>query len=212
MKRDLEEQRRRASAGQPAAEKSPIPAVSPNHPQATAQPQAFTSPQAAPESDGTPPQTDAEKTKELEQEEKFNLRKKALEEDLEAVMTPEDIKSYIFKGRLAKEVTLFSGQLKATFQSLNPTEWLEVDKRVATYRNEGVYTEAGISNQRTIVMLSHAWTHADGKPLSAQSDPAVREKHIRKLANFVVNRAAAAFNNIEELTELALYEKKFIKK
>ena len=197
MKRDLEEQRRRAAEQEARKpEEPPAPAMG--------IPLGSEPPPPSPEQ--------AEKTAELSKEEEYRKVRAELEADLETTITVDDVKDYIFKGRLAKEVCIIGGHLKGTFQSMNPTEYMEIDKRMATFRDESAYTPDGLSNQRAILVLSYVWVNANGRPLSAKNDPVKREEHIRKLSVQVVNMASAAYTKFDELLQLVLHEKKFIKK
>lgn len=200
MQRDLEEARRKAETKEPAP----------------AQPHAANRPGTPADAPAAAPQpTDKEKAKEKaedDQEAKYRELKESIEKRIEASITPEDIKEYIFKGSLTKEVSVIPGVLKCAFKTLTPTEYFEIDKREAGFRDEGKFTLDGITNQRALVTLSYAWIAADGKPLSAQSDPAVREKHIRKLGAHVVEFAVSANQDFNTLLKLVMQEKAFLKK
>jgi hypothetical protein len=197
MQQDLEEQRRRAAQAKPAerpvmaAEVPIVPAV------------------ALPEA---PEVVKTKEDEEAKQEEEFKRLKASIEKRLETTITAEDIKEYIFKGALTKEVSVIPGILKCAFRTLTPTEYFEIDKREATFRDEGKFTVDGISNHRAIVTLSYAWIAADGKPISSANDPLIREKHIRKLGAHVVDFATAANQNFNDLLKLTLQEKAFLKK
>jgi hypothetical protein len=207
MQKDLEDARRKA------ANKGAPPEASSMQPHAANRPPMSSDVPAAPQAPGQPaaPPT-AEETAEAVQEAKFKELKESIEKRLETTITPEDIKDYIFKGSLTKTVSVIPGVFKCAFKTLTPTEYFEIDTREAAFRDEGKYTLDGIMNQRAIVTLSYAWIAADGKPLSAKNDPALREKNIRVLGSHVVEFAVSANQDFNTLLKLVLQEKAFIKK
>lgn len=147
-----------------------------------------------------------------EKEEQFLALKKAYEESLQTTITEDDVKDYIFKGRLTKEVNIITGVVKGTFQTLTPDEHMEIDARTAEYRENSKYTSEGVSNQSSLVRLSYLWLAANGKPLSASNDPKTREKFIRKMGTHLVDAASVKYNELDMLLKLALKEKDFVKK
>lgn len=199
MQKDLEDARRKSEAAKPPA-----------HPAAEAPQEPVMAPEPSPEEPVDPkipkPLTAAEKQAEYV---KF---KTELEEDLETTLTVEDIKEYVFRGRITKEVSAIPGVLKCTFQTLNPSEHLEIDKRVAEYQTEGAYTSEGIANQRSLVTLSYVWLAANGKPLSAKNEPPKREDAVRKCGVDVVDSVAKAYQKFKTLVTVVMQEKSFIKK
>jgi hypothetical protein len=195
MIKDMEARRRQQEAAPPPA-----------HPKAPPPPVVAEAETPEPEA------PEAKKAGEPSKEEQYVTLRKNLEERLDTTITPEDIKEYIFKGVLSKEVTIVPGLLKGTFRTLTPTEIMEIDKREASFRDEGKYTIDGVSNQRALVTLSYSWVAAAGKPLSGQNEPAVREKHIRRLGVHIVDAAVSANTDFNALVRLVLQERAFVKK
>lgn len=196
MQKDLEEQRRKA----PEPPKPPqVPVEAPVMEAAPAQEEAI----------------EAKKPKEptdAEREAEYIKYKAELEKDLDVALTVEDIKDYVFRGRIVKEVSAIPGVLRCTFQTMNPSEHLEIDKRVAAYQNEGAYTSEGIANQRSILTLSYVWIAANGKPLSAKNEPSKREDAVRKCGTDVIDRVTSAFMKFKTLVNVVMQEKSFVKK
>jgi hypothetical protein len=149
---------------------------------------------------------------EVDRAAEFAKVRKDLEEELETTITEADIKDYIFKGRLTKEVTIFPGHLRATFQTLDAVEFMEVDKRKATYVADTTFTSDGVANHQAIITLSYAWVAANGKPLAANGEAEKREKFIRRMGAITIDAASTKFRELNTLINLALNEKKFVKK
>lgn len=191
------------------------PAQPPPHPSqvhpAAAAPEAPVVPQVEPPPPPASPETEKAKAEE-EQRKKFQEVKAQLEQSLGLVIEPDDIKDYVFKGRLTKDVQIIPGVLKATFQTQNPTEFMEIDEKMANLRNEMKFTPEGLDNQKAILNLSYSWVAANDKPLSAKSDPVVRENYIRKMGNHIVDVAAQKLTELNMLLRMTLQEKTFIKK
>jgi len=146
------------------------------------------------------------------QQEKFEKIKSALEQSLDTKITEEDIKEYIFKGRIVKDVQIIPGILKGSFQTLTTTQYMEIDERVAEMRSRGKNTQEGYDNDKAIINLSFSWIAADGRPLSSKDDPKIREKYIRSMGAHLVDCATAAMNDFNTLVRLTLQEKNFVKK
>lgn len=182
------------------ARKNPAPIPQP--------PQAL---QAQP--DEAPADAPAPKVDEAQdQEAAYKKAKKELEESLEIMLEEDDIKEYIFKGRLTKEVNVIRGTLKCQFQTLTPDEYMAIDERMAELRDKGKHTQAGLENQQVIITLSYAWLQAAGKPISAKNEPAKREEYIRKMGAHLVDAASARFSEFNTLLKLVMQEKNFVKK
>jgi hypothetical protein len=202
MLKDLEESRKKA--GEEAARPSQQPPPQVNKEEAV----------MAPPIENEAP-ADPKKPKEItdaEREAEYVKFKAELEKDLETTLTVEDIKEYVFRGRITKEVQVIPGVLNCTFQTLNPSEHLEIDKRVASFQNEGAYTSEGIANQRSLVTLSYVWIAAGGKPLSAKNDPIKREEAVRKCGVDIVDAVSKAYQKFKTLVSVVMQEKTFIKK
>lgn len=197
MQKDLEDARRKSPEAPkpPAAEASQSPVMAPE-----------LSPAPPAEAKGPKVMTDAER------EAEYAKIKAELEKDLDTTLTVEDIKEYVFRGRITKEVNVITGVLKCTFQTLNPAEHLEIDKRIAAYQDEGIYTSQGIDNQRSLVTLSYVFLAANGKMLSAKSEPLKREEAIRRLGVDVVDSVSRAYGKFKTLVTVVMEEKNFIKK
>lgn len=149
---------------------------------------------------------------EASQAEQYKKAKKELEDSLEVTISEDDIKSYIFKGRLVKEVSIFPGVLKATFQTLNAEEHMVIDEQLAKYIADNKYTSGGIDNQHSITLLSHAWIMIGGKPFTSKDDPPKRESHIRKMGTTIIDATSKKYNELNTLIKLVLNEKSFLKK
>lgn len=191
MQKDLDAARRKAPAPEPAR-------VEPT-------------PEAATESVPVDPKAPKELT-DAEREAEYVKFKVALEKELMTSVTVDDIKDYVFRGRITKEVEVIPGVMKATFQTLNPTEYLEIDKRVAAYQDEGIFTSEGLSNQRALVTLSYVWIAANGKPLSGKNEPTKREDAVRKCGVDVIDSVVRAHEKFKTLVTVVMKEKSFIKK
>lgn len=142
---------------------------------------------------------------------KVDRLKKALEEELGVSISEEDIRNYIFKGVLRKEIMVVrSIGIKATFQTLNTAQMQEIDKKMSVIRAGSDYTSTGIGNENSILTLSYGWLEAAGKSLGAT--PAEREVHIRQMAALFVEQASEAFTNYNVLVKIALQDKGLVKK
>lgn len=148
-----------------------------------------------------------------ERERIFIQERAKLEESLETKITEEDIKDYIFRGRLAKEIAVIPGIMKSVFQTLNGDEAQDIDNRVALIIDgDKKLTGPGLDNERSILNLSYSWVSAAGKPLAVNNDPKKREVYIRKMGTHLLDAAAAKLGEFNLLVKLTLREKSFIKK
>jgi hypothetical protein len=141
--------------------------------------------------------------------------KASLEENLEIKLTADDIKTYLFKGRLSKEVLIVPGFLKGTFQTLTATDSLQIDQRMADLRDAGKLTAEGLANEGSIITLSYAWLAADGKPLTGKNGPEAalnRESKIRAMGGHMLDAAARAWTDYNALIRVCMSEKRFVKK
>ena len=141
---------------------------------------------------------------------------KKLREELEKALgieiTAEDLKEYVFKGRLSKEIELVPDVLKAVFQTLTPDEFMEIDIKTAELRAGNQHTSDGIANSVAILNLSYAWTHANGRMLSPKNEPKKRESYIVKMGAHVVDIASVKLNEFNTLIRVILQDKTFTKK
>lgn len=160
--------------------------------------------------DKVEPKADPEK-KEKELMAARERLKKNYEKHLEIVITEEDIKNYIFRGRMVKkDVTILTGVLKGTFRTHTPREIDEIDQQLAEVRNAGKNTVDGIANQEALRVLSYVWMEADGRSLG--DTPEKRLETIKDMGSQVADRASDAWNGINFLLNYALNEKAFLKK
>lgn len=136
--------------------------------------------------------------------------KKDIEKDLEASITDEDLKTYLFKGVLSKEIAIVKGMLKGVFRTSRINELQELDIKMAKIRDEAKHTPQGLANEEAIYALSYAWTHADGKPLGVT--PEDREKKIRDMGSLFIERASTARVRFETLLKIAMNERGVLKK
>lgn len=146
-------------------------------------------------------------------EEKANKLKEWIEEiseELQVKLNDEDIRNYILKGRMSKEIALVPGLMRGTLQTLRIEDLQNIDARMASIRDSSKFTVKGIENEEAIIALAHAWTHADGKPLG--DSPASREEKIRKMGSLFVERASNARVNFDALVRFVMQERGLIKK
>jgi hypothetical protein len=135
--------------------------------------------------------------------------KKMCKEDLDLEITDEDLRTYLFKGALSKEVRI-NKLMKGTFRSLRTNDLQEIDQYMAKKRSEGKYTVQGLNNEEAVINLAYAWTHVDGKILG--SDHEEREKKIRQMGSTFVGAASDARINFETLIKIALHSIDSVKK
>ena len=152
------------------------------------------------------PEVQAEK----ERQEKINEFKKTFEKELEVELTSDDVTTYLFKGILAKEVSIIPGKMKGVFTTLRIKEIQEIDMKMAKLRDEAKHTAQGIANEEALVTLSYAWTHASGRPLGATPDE--REKKIRDMGSLFIQAASDARVKFDTLLKLALNDGATVKK
>jgi hypothetical protein len=149
--------------------------------------------------------------KELDERQKQITKfREEIEQELEFNLNSQDIKDYLFKGRLSKEMVLVPNLMKGVITTLKAADLQEIDLRMSQIKNEAKFTSSGLENENAIVTLSYAWTHADGKSLGADSDE--REKRIRQMGALFVERAARARMNFDTLLRLMMQEKDILKK
>lgn len=134
----------------------------------------------------------------------------SINKELEISLSTEDLKNYILKGRISKEVCIVNGVVKGTLQSLKIDDLQAIDIRMAQVRDKGQYTVKGLENEEAIIALSYAWTHADGKPLGDTPDK--RETVIRKMGSLFIERASNARVSFDTLIRLAMQERGLVKK
>jgi hypothetical protein len=151
----------------------------------------------------------AEDLLESERQKGVDLFKDMCKQDLDLVIEDEDLRKYLFKGTLSKEMKI-NKLMKGTFQSLRTSDLQEIDKRMAKIRSESKFTSQGISNEEAVINLAFAWTHADGKPLG--ENPEDREKKIRQMGSSFVASASEARINFETLIKIALHSIDSVKK
>lgn len=159
-----------------------------------------------------PTEKEVEEQAKKAQEKEFLKAKAALEEELEITITPDDIKDYIFKGRMTKKIHIVKGALEGTFQTLNPDEVQKIDELVADFRSSGKNTQEGYDNERAMVTLSYAWLAANDRPISAKNDPEIRKKYIKTMGAHIVDLAVTKHRDFNTLIRLALREQAFVKK
>ncbi len=148
---------------------------------------------------------------EAEQISKVDRLRKALEEELEISIDENDIRNYIFRGVLRKEITVVKSiGMKATFQTLNTSQMQDIDKRMSAIRSGIDYTSTGTGNENSIITLSYGWLEAAGKSLG--STPTEREDRIRQMAALFVEQASEVFTNYNVLVKIALQDKGLVKK
>lgn len=134
---------------------------------------------------------------------------KELSEVLNAEVTDKDLREYILKGRVSKEVSIGAG-FKGTFQTLRIDELQEIDEKMAAARDKSNLTAKGIENEEAIHALAYSWTHVDGRPLGQTPDD--RALKIRKMGSIFVEKASTARVNLDSLIRFSLQEHDVIKK
>lgn len=147
---------------------------------------------------------------EKERKERLSVYIKQCEYELGIEITQEDIRKYLFKGSLSKEVTIVPNMLKGTFKTMSVDDLQDADNAEATFRDSGKFTASGVENEKAILALSRCWTHADGKPLPA--DPTERAKVIRKMGALFVERANSARTTFDTLLRLVMQDADLLKK
>ena len=207
MKRDLEAQRRRP---QPEPQQAAVPA------DAQPQPAAPADARWVPPTPADLKPEDAKKIDEMSDEDRQTMyieERGSLEKSLDTKIEEADIKEYIFKGRLSKEVTVVPGVMRCVFQTLTAEETMAIDSRLAELIDgPKKHTGEGIDNERTILNLCYSWVSAGGKPLAANNDPAKREGYIRKMGAHTLDLAANQLKKFNLLLRIVLREKEYIKK
>lgn len=133
-----------------------------------------------------------------------------ISKDLGVEMNNEDIRNYILKGRISKEVVLVTGIMKGTLQTLRIEDLQSIDERMAVIRDQSKFTPKGLENEEAIIVLSYSWTHADGKSLG--ENPESREAKIRKMGSLFVERASSARVSFDTLVRLVMQERGLVKK
>jgi hypothetical protein len=133
-----------------------------------------------------------------------------ISKDLGITLDNDDIKNYILKGKISKEVILVTGVMKGTLQTLRIEDLQNIDLRMASIRDESKFTPKGLENEEAIIVLSYAWTHADGKSLG--ETPESRESKIRKMGSLFVERASSARVSFDTLVRLVMQERGLVKK
>ena len=177
--------------------------------QSTAQPQAAPVTQIA-ENTEQPAEEIARKD-EADRQNKFATMRSVIETELGVTFTAEDLKTYIFKGSLKKEVIIVPALgLKGTFQTLSTDQWQAIDKKMAAIRNDSTLTSSGVANENSILFLAYAWLEIGGKSLG--HSPEEREVNIRKMGGTFVEGVSEAFNNYTTLVKIALNDKGLVKK
>lgn len=135
------------------------------------------------------------------------------EDELEVKLTADDIRQYIFKGRLIKDVTVVAAEdvsLKVTLQTNTPADMNEIDERVASFRDKGKFTPDGLSNEYALWVLAYGWVKAEGRSLGAT--PEERYKNISQMGGELVNQVRDAWNGLNFLLRFKLKEKSLLKK
>lgn len=146
--------------------------------------------------------------------------KKVYETTYKIQLTEDDVRDYIFKGRLIKkDVEIAPGYLKGTFYSHTPAEYAEVDKHMAAFMKAGDFTSEGASNEKAIVVLSYSWRDAApiegdvvGSYRSLGATPQDRRKAICEMGAHIIDLASEANTALNFLLKYALREKGFVKK
>lgn len=133
-----------------------------------------------------------------------------ISKELNIKMSEDDLRNYILKGKLTKEVTIIPGLIMGTFQTLRISDLQDIDKRMAQVRDASDLTSKGIENEEALIALSFAWTHADGKALGAS--PEDREKKIRQMGALFIEKASTARINYDTLVRLSMQERGLVKK
>lgn len=183
--------------------------MNPSRPTAPQQAQAAPVTQIAENTES--PNEEVLKKEESERQNKFATMRSVIETELGVTFTAEDLKTYIFKGSLKKEVIIAPAlELKGVFQTLSTEQWQEIDKKMAAIRNDSKLTSAGIANENSILFLAYAWLEISGKSLG--HSPEEREANIRKMGGTFVEGVSEAFNNYTTLVKIALNDKGLVKK
>ena len=157
-----------------------------------------------------PPLENPKDTEEQARAAQIEEIKKNIEKDLEVQLSNEDINTYLFKGVLAKEVTIIPGRMKGTFTTLRIKEIQEIDARMSEIRNEGKNTQQGWANEESIIALAYSWTHAAGRPLGLTATE--REKKIRDMGALFIETASTARTRLDTLLRICMNDSATIKK
>lgn len=136
--------------------------------------------------------------------------RKDIQTDLECSITDEDVKHYLFKGSISKELSIVPKLMKGTFKTLKIEDLQKVDSRMAKIRDQAGFTNQGLANEESIIALSYSWTHADGKPLGDTAE--AREEKIRKMGALFVQAASTVRIRFDTLIQIAMNEGGILKK
>lgn len=156
-------------------------------------------------------------TEENKQQAQLLQMKKAYEEELGIIVTEDDIRDYIFKGRLVKSgIKIIPGYMNGSFQTLNASESCMIDEHMASYRDKGKFTPDGLDNERALTILAHTWKSAqkDGdEPYRSLGETVeARDKQIRVMGAHVIDAASYANTGFNFLLKYGLREKNILKK
>lgn len=158
----------------------------------------------------------AETAEQVAEREASDLRAKTLqwrkeiETSLNIEVTEANIRDYVFKGTLSKEVTIVPGILKGTLRTITGAELQAIDEKMAKVRDLGKFTPKGLENEEAIFTLSCSWTHADGRELG--KTPEDREVKIRQMGMLVLEQASTARTNFDTLIRLIIRDQQLLKK
>ena len=160
----------------------------------------------------TPEVPEAEKSEETKREEEYKRVRKDLVASLGFELTSEDLKTYIFKGRLQKDVVLIPDVASCTLKTTTPKDAAAIDEKLAAFRDLGKFTARGLENEEALLTLSYCLIALNGKPLAATEDPDKRLENIRNMGDHFVDMIFGKLRELSTLLRLTLQEKQILKK
>lgn len=213
MKKDLEAARMRAAQTQAQATSEP-----PKPPEEPVDPRWQPPPEAPSQIEEkvtlkAPEEKSSDQLSADDLETMYLKQREELEKSLDTKITEEDVKEYVFKGRLAKDIEVLPGIIRCVFQTLSAEDVQEIDRQVADIAEQNKKaTPDGLENERAMLNLAYSWVSAAGKPLAANSDPAKRRATIRRMGAHLVDAAIKSLREYNLLLRLVMREKQFLKK
>lgn len=105
----------------------------------------------------------------------LELGRKSLVGALGIELTDDDVSEYLFKGYLAKEITLTHGK-KGMFKTLLPKESYDIENKVTERFKGGDATHNQYNNYHALMNLSYGWVSFDG--VSFGDTPAKRQDRL----------------------------------
>lgn len=143
------------------------------------------------------------------------------ESQLEVKITAQDVRDYIFQGKVEKDKVFVASlpskenpeeleALRVTFRSHTPEDMSAIDEKIAAFRDRGKFTQNGLDNEQALLVLSHGLIKINGSALG--KTPEERYANIKKLGSHLVDLIVDSWRGFNILLRLALQEKKLLKK